>query len=65
MLSHMPDGINVPTAGNTVVSRAEVDNIVSESVSRQMDINIHRISKQVYKDIERQLKKERERRGIK
>ncbi|MBR2948346.1 MAG: hypothetical protein IKC46_00640 [Lachnospiraceae bacterium] len=65
MLSHMPDGINVPTAGNTVVSRAEVDNIVSESVSRQMDINIHRISKQVYKDIDRQLKKERERRGIK
>lgn len=64
MISQMPGGINGPSAGSTTVSRAEVDNIVSESVSRQMDLNIPRISKQVYKDIERQLKKERERRGI-
>lgn len=51
--------------GTTVVSRAEVDGIVSESVSRHVDENISKISKQVYKDIERQLKKERERRGLK
>ena len=51
--------------GSSVVSRAEVDGIVSESVSRHVDENISRISKQVYKDIERQLKKERERRGLK
>lgn len=48
----------------TVVSRSEVDSIISEKVSRHVDENISRISRQVYKDIERQLKKERDRRGM-
>ena len=64
-VSQMPGGMSPNMAGGAAVSRAEVDEIVSESVSRQMDVNIPRISKQVYKDIERQLKKERERRGMK
>lgn len=57
--------ITGPAGGNgkVTVSRTEVDTIISEKVSRHVDENISKISRQVYKDIERQLKKERDRRG--
>ncbi|MBQ7840684.1 MAG: hypothetical protein IJ390_09425 [Lachnospiraceae bacterium] len=67
------DAVNIPgtpitgSAGgssHTLVSRAEVDGIISEKVSRHVDENLAKISRQVYRDIERQLKKERERRGL-
>lgn len=47
-----------------MVSAAKVERMISESVSRQMDENIQEISRKVYRTLERQIKKEQERRGL-
>lgn len=41
-----------------------VERLISERVSEHVDKNIHEISRQVYRTLERQIKKEQERRGL-
>ena len=47
-----------------MMSAANVERMISESVSRKMDDNIQEISRQVYRSLARQIKKEQERRGL-
>lgn len=46
------------------VAAVRMERMISESVSRKMDENIPEITRQVYRNLERQIKKEQERRGI-
>ncbi len=47
-----------------MMSAVNVERMISESVSRKMDDNIQEISRQVYRSLARQIKKEQERRGL-
>ncbi len=47
-----------------MVSAANVERMISESVSKKVDDNIQEISRQVYRSLARQIKKEQERRGL-
>lgn len=47
-----------------MMSAANVERMISESVSKKMDDNIQEISRQVYRSLARQIKKEQERRGL-
>ena len=46
------------------MSEVKVEQMISESVSRHMDENIQEISRKVYRSLERQIRKEQERRGL-
>lgn len=46
------------------MTAVRMERMISESVSRKMDENIPEITRQVYRNLERQIKKEQERRGI-
>ena len=46
------------------MTAVRMERMISESVSRRVDENIPEITRQVYRNLERQIKKEQERRGI-